>query len=125
MNAVSMTTPNNSTTSSTNTLKRFTDAAAQTIAREIATLRPGAQTREAEQRALIAELQSRLLFVVELERQVAERLATLKDGAPGPAGPPGPTGERGPQGERGLDGEPGMPGDQGEPGMQGERGEQG
>src|SRR6185436_15967349 len=54
-------------------------------------------------------------FELRVERAVAEKMATLKDGPPGP------------QGERGERGEPGeaVTGPPGEPGERGERGEPG
>lgn len=74
-------------TSSRDTLNRFTDAAAQAVAREIATLRREAQRerelRDAQFAARVAELEARIAAVAELERRVSDRLATLKDGEPG------------------------------------------
>jgi integrin beta 3 len=74
-------------------LRSFTDAAADAVAREIATLRREAQRerdlREAEHRARMAELEARLLSAVDLERRLDDRLAALKDGDPGPRGEPG------------------------------------
>jgi hypothetical protein len=105
---------------------------------------------EAQAQAIIAEVRASCAErLAALERQVAERLATVRDGAdgePGPTGPPGatgapgepglpgPAGEAGPQGAPGLDGSEGLPGpagpagppgERGEAGPQGERGEQG
>jgi len=68
-----------------------------------------------------------------------ERLATIKDGEPGPAGPQGPPGENGKDGQNGKDGkdgkdgetvagptgEAGEKGDKGDRGDTGERGERG
>jgi len=56
-----------------------------------------------------------------VERVVAERLAALKDGAPGPQGSPGERGEPG-EGIVGPPGEPGPPGPPGEPGEAGAEG---
>lgn len=74
-------------TSSARTLKAFTDAAANAIAREIASIRREAQRekdiRDAEYRARLAEIDARILAVTALEKQVADRLAALKDGEPG------------------------------------------
>jgi hypothetical protein len=66
--------------------------------------------------------------VTELIRQVAERLAVVRDGAPGPKGErgeDGKQGERGEQGERGLQGERGADGAAGIQGAAGERGADG
>lgn len=72
------------------TLKAFTDAAADAVARAIAAVQRDAQKerelRDAEHRARLAELDGRVLSVIDLERKLTERLATLKDGEPGPAG---------------------------------------
>jgi hypothetical protein len=80
-------------------LRSFTDAAADAVAREIARLRREAdaerQLREAEHRARLAELEARLLSAADMERRLGARLESLKDGAPGPPGDPGPPGERG------------------------------
>lgn len=90
--------------------------------------------RAAEHRAVMAEWNLRLAAVADLERRLAERLGTLKDGAPGergergeqgPQGERGPTGERGEQGPQGAPGERGDPGEQGPQGPAGERGEPG
>lgn len=99
-------------------LRSFTDAAADAVARAIAGLQRDAQRerelREAEHRARLAELETRLLAVADIERQLAERLAVLKDGEAGPQGEPG---DAGPQGERGEPGPAGEAGPQGEPGF--------
>jgi hypothetical protein len=47
------------------------------------------ELQAAEYRARLAELDSRIVAVTSLERQVSERLASLKDGAPGRDGEPG------------------------------------
>jgi hypothetical protein len=63
-----------------------------------------------------------------MNRLVAERLASLRDGAPGAAGEKGDRGERGEAGGPGLQGLPGKDGadgERGEPGLPGERGERG
>jgi hypothetical protein len=52
------------------------------------------ETREAE----------REMRLVKMEQAVAERLATLRDGEPGPTGPPGEKGDRGEDGAPGRDG---------------------
>jgi len=76
------TTPANSMPAS---LRSFTDAVTDAIAREIAELRRTAQAekdaRDTEHRERLALLDTRIAAVADLERQVAERLATLKDGA--------------------------------------------
>lgn len=87
------------------------------MARAIADVRREAarerELREAEHRARLAEVETRLQSVAELERQVRERLASLKDG------------EAGAQGDVGPEGQPGEPGPVGERGAAGDRGEQG
>ena len=55
-------------------------------------------------------------FELRVERAVAEKLATVKDGPPGPQGERGERGEpgeavMGPQGEQGIAGPPGAPGE--------------
>lgn len=74
-------------TSQPATLQAFTDAAADAVARAIAGLQREAkreqELRAAEHRARMAELDARIVSVAELERRVAERLASLKDGEPG------------------------------------------
>ncbi len=99
--------------------------------RERALIEAQAQATIAEVRAACAEK------LAALERQVTDRLATVRDGAdgePGPTGPqglagapgeqggPGPAGEAGPQGERGEQGEKGDRGEAGAPGARGESG---
>ena len=61
-------------------------------------------------------------FELRIERAVAERLASLKDGPPGPQGSPGERGEPGEGivGPPGETGPPGPPGAIGEPGPPGE-----
>ena len=67
--------------------------------------------------ALQAELRAaRAEFELRIERAVAERLASLKDGSPGAPGEPG---ERGEPGEA-ITGPPGEPGIQGPPGADSE-----
>ena len=72
-------------TESPGILTHFTDAASETIAREIARIRREASNekavRDAEYRARLAELDARIASVATLERQVSDRLATLKDGS--------------------------------------------
>lgn len=68
-------------------MRSFLDAATEAVARAIAGLQKDAQhereLRDAEHRALVAELNARIASVSALERQVADKLATLKDGEPG------------------------------------------
>lgn len=65
----------------------FIDAARDSVAREIATLRREAQrereTFAAEMRAARAEWEARLAALSEAERRLADRIATVKDGDPG------------------------------------------
>jgi hypothetical protein len=75
-----------------------------------------AQATINELRAVVAELRG------EIMRQVAERLATVRDGAPGEAGLPGPPGPPGEPGAPGPQGLAGAPGDPGAPGAAGEAG---
>lgn len=86
------TSPGKSMNAST-TIQAFTDAAADAVGREIARLRADAkreeERREADYRARTAELEVRLLTAANLERDLAERLATLKDGEPGKDGEDG------------------------------------
>jgi hypothetical protein len=124
-------------------LRSFTDAAADAVAREIASLRrESARERElqaAEYRARVAELDARIASVAALERQVQERLASLKDGEPGRDGQDGASltlddvapmiaeaVERAvsamPAPKDGRDGVDGAPGRDGEPGKEGPEG---
>lgn len=99
----STTSPGRSMTSQRDTLKAFTDAAADAVARAIASVQREAQrereVRDAEHRARIAELDARIVSVGSLEKQIAERLASLKDG------------ENGRDGRDGVDGQPGRDAD--------------
>lgn len=74
-------------TSQASTLTAFTDAAADRVARLIAeTQRENQRERElrdAEFRARIAELETRLAAVSEAERRLDARIASIKDGEPG------------------------------------------
>jgi len=98
-------------------MQAFIDAAADAVAREIARVRGEArqerEIRDAEHRARLAELDARLVRVDSMERQVAARLADLKDGERGARGERGPQGEDGPQGEQGAAGERGPEGQRG------------
>jgi len=110
---------------------------------------------EAQARATVAELKTIVLDLqAKVDRALGEKLAAIKDGAPGnpgeigpqglpgaqgergemgpvgPAGPAGTDGQAGSQGLQGLvgeKGERGPPGDRGEPGLsiKGERGDRG
>lgn len=110
-------------------LRAFTDAAAERVGQTIADLRHEAQRermlREAEHRARLAELETRLASAADLERQLQHRLAALKDGAPGADGKDGEAGRDGSPGADGNDGRDGADGLVGEPGAPGERGAEG
>lgn len=88
------------------TLKAFIDAARDSVAREIATVRREAQREReafaAEMRAVRAEWDARLSSVAEIERRLAERLASVKDGEPGRDGAPGVDGVNGADGRDGA-----------------------
>lgn len=90
-------------------LRSFTDAAADAVAREIATLRREAQRegelRAAEHAVRLAQLDARLSSVADLERRLADRLASLKDGEPGRDGRDGADGRDGKDGKNGADGQ--------------------
>lgn len=86
-------------------LRSFTDAAADAVAREIAALRREAQRegelRAAEHAARLAQLDARLSAVADLERRLSDRLAALKDGEPGRDGKDGVDGRDGSDGQDG------------------------
>jgi hypothetical protein len=65
------------------------DTERQQWQRERSLIEAQAQATIAEVRAGVAEK------LAAFERQVADRLAMVRDGEPGPAGPPGPPGEKG------------------------------
>jgi hypothetical protein len=106
-------------------------------ARERALIEAQAKADVAHVRAEMAELRTKF------EALFAERMAAVKDGAPGaagekgerglpgergqagPAGEPGPEGKAGPAGARGEAGPEGKPGDRGPVGPAGEKGERG
>lgn len=106
-------------------LSSFIDAATDAIAREVANLRREAQRekelRDAEHRALLAELR---LSAADLHRQVETRLEMLKDGEPGAPGLKGDRGDKGDAGES-IVGPPGLDGKRGEPGKDGRDGSNG
>lgn len=85
--------------------KAFTDAAADAVARAIASVQREAQRekelRDAEHRASMAEVNALLASVRAVERETADRLATLKNGEPG---------RDGFDGKDGLDGRDGQDG---------------
>lgn len=87
-------------------LRSFTDAAADAVAREIAALRREAQReselRAAEHAARLAHLDARIAAAADIERRLSERLASLKDGEPGRDGVDGRDGK---DGENGADGQ--------------------
>ncbi len=68
-------------------MRELTEAAAGAVAREIATLRREAirerEVRDAQFAARVAELETRIAAVSEIERRLTERMAALKDGEPG------------------------------------------
>lgn len=105
------------------TLQAFTDAAADAVARAIAGIQREArrdkELRDAEHRAALAELAAAIASTREVERRLADRLATLKDGEPGRDGIDGKDGAPGRDGVRGADGPAGAPGKDGEPGKDG------
>lgn len=77
-------------------LRSFIEAASDTIARAIASVQREAlrerELREAQFAARMAELETRIASVSEIERRLAERLASLKDGEPGRDGVDGQNG---------------------------------
>jgi hypothetical protein len=118
-------------------LESLRDALGQVIAHERREWRRERELIEAQAQATIADLRAK---TVELETaihvrttaqlailndQVAERLATLRDGRDGEIGPPGAAGERGERGFAGERGEPGPPGEKGIDGRDGEPGRDG
>lgn len=107
-------------------LRSFTDAAADVVAREIASLRREAQrereVREAEHRARLAELDARVEAARRIEADIAQRLASLRDGVDGAPGRDGVDGQDGAVGERGADGAAGRDGADGQPGRDGRDG---
>jgi len=104
----------------------YTDALEKALGRVIADMQQRAARQEAEGRAVIAELRAK---ITELEssinKTVAEKLATIKDGKDGEKGEAGPQGEVGPQGDAGPAGPQGLQGEKGTDGINGEKGEKG
>lgn len=80
-------------------VRAFIDAARDVIARELSNIRREADQeralRDAEHRALMAELTAARDAVVETERRLSERLAAIKDGEPGRDGVDGQNGRDG------------------------------
>ena len=115
--------------SASDTVKAFTDAAADAVAREIVGLRREAErerdVRAAEHSARLAQLDARLQSAADIERRLAERLAALRDGDPGQDGKDGKDGEPGANGVDGKDGIDGQPGRDGVDGKDGKDGEPG
>lgn len=126
--------------SSRSTLSSFTDAAADAVARAIVSIQRDAQRerelREAQFAARMAELEARLASVSEIERRLADRLATLTDGKDGRDGASVTVDDLRPvlaelvtEAVAALpapaDGRDGVDGKDGERGPQGERGEAG
>lgn len=113
-------------TSARDTLRAFTDAAADAVARAIAEAQREAarerDVREAEHRARVAQMEALLAGLEDRQRRLDERLASLKDGDPGPQGEPG---QPGPPGADGRDGAPGRDGADGAPGRDGADGAEG
>jgi predicted ABC-type ATPase len=94
------------------------------IAREKHDLKRERDLIVAEFRAQVVEKLAAIDVIIadkleDLTSRNAERLAVVRDGAPGEPGPPGPAGPIGLAGERGEKGE------RGEPGAEGQRGEKG
>lgn len=110
-------------------LQAFTDAAADRLVRSIVEFRQEIgrekELRDAQFAARMAELETRISAVSELERRLADRLATLKDGEPGRDGVNGQNGENGRDGTDGRDGDPGKDGRDGIDGVNGEPGRNG
>lgn len=76
-----------STPSQSSTVSAFIDAAADRVARLLAETQRDAQRerdlREAQFAAKMAELETRIASVAQIEERLGERLASLKDGEPG------------------------------------------
>jgi hypothetical protein len=100
----------------------FADALGQVLATERREWQRERDLASIEHRRIVAELQAEVSNAkLKLYEMVAEKLAGLQDGRPGPQGSPGERGERGergeaitgPAGEQGIQGLPGEPGDPG------------
>ncbi len=88
------------------------------------------QVRDAEHRAIVAELKAKLAeqqneFQNFVRNQLGRIDAAVAEIEPGPPGPPGLPGERGPQGEPGNIGPAGEKGESGERGRDGQPGRDG
>lgn len=107
-------------------MNAFIEAGVDALGRAIADFEREATRREelrsAEYRARLAELDARLASIAEVERRLAERMATLKDGRDGVDGAPGRDGEQGPPGPAGM---PGKDGRDGRDGLDGAAGRDG
>jgi hypothetical protein len=111
------------------------DALADALGRVVADLRRewrGEVERVSmEGRLIIAELKAEIFTLTSRLKEgadqqvarVAEAIAGIRDGAPGPVGPPGEPGERGEPGSEGLPGPQGAPGVEGAPGPVGPPGD--
>jgi hypothetical protein len=118
------------------TVEALHDALGQVIAEHRALWRRDRELIEAQAQATVAGLRAELVelrtaFREEMQRQIAERLAALRDGDPGekgaagetgPPGEPGPPGKPGPKGDPGIPGAPGSRGERGQPGDPGPKG---
>lgn len=92
-------------------MNTFIDAATDSVARAIAAVQKEAsresELRDAQFAARMADFDRQMLVIADLERQLSERLASLKDGEPGRDGVDG---ERGADGANGADGKDGLAG---------------
>jgi hypothetical protein len=110
-------------------LDAWRDVLGQALAEERRQWQRGNALFEAQATATIAELRAGITEKLgALERQIADRLAAVRDGRDGEPGPQGPAGEPGPQGlagEGGATGPQGLVGAVGEPGLPGPEGKPG
>lgn len=110
-------------------LQAFTDAAADRLVRSLVEFNREVarekELRDSQFATRMAELETRISAVSELERRLADRLATLKDGEPGRDGVDGRDGENGRDGRDGIDGRDGEVGKDGRDGADGTDGEPG
>lgn len=110
-------------TASHGTLKAFTDAASDAVARAIAGVQLEArrceELRAAEHRAFMAEQREALNL---LARRADERIAAVRDGIDGKDGRDGIDGKDGIDGLNGSDGAPGIHGKDGADGVDGRNG---
>ena len=107
-------------TASAATLKAFTDAAGDAVARAIASVQREAsraeEVRSAEHRAFMAEARETLAAAM---RNLEDKIASVRDGIDGKDGRDGIDGR---EGEPGRQGERGIPGEQGRDGIDGKDG---